>query len=341
VARAIAGLLFLLFLPHGCSDRGPQPGSQTGARVNRRTPGGPPTQILAVYEAWFGHPSHISVASVGYSSQDPAVIRKQIRHAKTVGISGFVVDWYGYREPFIDHSYALMQAAAAKEKFHVAMMYDETDNEDGATDEAIEDFKLFDKTYLSADAPGRQAYLTYNGRPVIFIFPKAGHTDWNRVRAEVNKWATPPWLIDEYPPGQFAAAIDGYYAWVSPGKGGWLADGSNWGEQYLDEFYGTMESKYPEKIAVGGVWASFDDSKASWSLNRHMSAREGQTLADTCRLFRQYSPANNPLPFLFVETWNDYEEGTAIEQRIPPGAHAYPCTNAGSTAVDNVKTAMN
>ena len=41
---------------------------------------------------------------------------------------------------------ALIQAAAAKEKFHVAMMYDETHNEDGATDEAIEDFKLFEKT---------------------------------------------------------------------------------------------------------------------------------------------------------------------------------------------------
>jgi hypothetical protein len=228
VARAIAGLLFLLFLPHGCSNRGPQSGSQAGERVNRRTPGGPPTQVLAVYEAWFGHPSHISVQTVGYSSQNPEVLSKQIRKAKSVGISAFVVDWYGYREPFIDHSYALMQAAAAKEKFHVAMMYDETHNEDGATDEAIEDFKLFEKTYLAADAPGRQAYLTYNGRPVIFIFPTQGHTDWNRVRAEVNKWSTPPWLINEYPPGPFAAAIDGYYAWVSPGKGGWTSSTEPW-----------------------------------------------------------------------------------------------------------------
>jgi hypothetical protein len=321
VARAIAGLLFLLFLPHGCSDRGSKQGSQPGPIVNRRTPG-PPTQTLAVYEAWFGHPRHISV---GYSSQDPAVLRKQIRRAKAVGISGFVVDWYGYREPLIDHSYSLLQTIAAKEKFHVAMMYDETDDEEGATDEAIEDFKLFEKTYLSADAPGRQAYLTYNGRPVIFIFPKAGHTDWSRVRAEVNKWTSSPLLINEYPPGKFAEAIDGYYAWVSPGQKGWTADGSNWGEEYLQEYYQTMESKYPEKIAVGGVWAGFDDSKASWSLNRHMSARDGQTLADTCKLFHQYSPHDNPLPFLFVETWNDYEEGTAVEQRIPTGARSYPC----------------
>ena len=297
---------------------------QPGPRVNRRTPG-PPTQILAVYEAWFGHPSHIPVSAVGYSSHDPAVLRKQILKARAVGIDGFVVDWYGYREPFIDQSYALMQSAAGKEKFHVAMMYDETHEEEGATDEAIEDFKLFEKNYLAADAPGRQAYLTYKGRPVIFIFPTQGHTDWTRVRAEVNKWNTPPLLINEYPPGPFAAGIDGYYAWVNPGPKGWAADGTNWGEPYLDEFYGTMESNYPEKIAVGAAWAGFDDRKASWSLNRHIAPRNGQTLADTCKLFHQYSPAGNPLPYLLLETWNDYEEGTATEQQVPAGG-GYPCS---------------
>jgi len=222
------------------------------------------------------------------------------------------VDWYGYREPFIDRSYALMQTIAAEEKFQVAMMYDETDDEEGATDESIEDFKLFKKTYLGPEAPGRQAYLMYNGQPVIFIFPKR-HTDWDRVRAEVNKWDKPPLLIDEYPPGASASAMNGYYAWVSPVVGG---NGSNWGEQYLTNFYNTMQSKYPDKIAVGGAWASFDDSKASWGLNRHIAPRCGQTTADTLNLWRQYS-TQLYMPYLLIETWNDYEEGTAIEKGIP------------------------
>ena len=49
-----------------------------------------------------------------------------------------------------------------------------------------------------------------------------------------------------------------------------------------------MKSKYPDKIAVGGAWPGFDDSKASWSLNRHMSQRCGQTLNDTMNISRQY-----------------------------------------------------
>ena len=122
----ISATLLLLFL-HGC----PSPGSGQITPLKYRAVGQSP-EVLAVYEAWFGHPAHISV---NYNSHDPAVIKNQIRRAQAMGISGFVVDWYGDREPFIDQSYALMQKLAAKNKFHVAMMYDETDADDDATDD--------------------------------------------------------------------------------------------------------------------------------------------------------------------------------------------------------------
>ena len=144
--RAITTCILILLLPNGCS----RPRSSPCARLQYRATGNSPRNI-AVYEAWFGHPKHISV---GYSSHDPAVINSQIRHAQAMGISAFVVDWYGDREPFIDRSYALMQTAAEKNKFQVAMMYDETNEEDGATDEAIADFTMFHDTYLSAECAG-------------------------------------------------------------------------------------------------------------------------------------------------------------------------------------------
>lgn len=274
-------------------------------------------EVLALYEAWFGHPRHISPAAVGYSSHDVAVIRRQMAEASARGISAFVVDWYGDREPFIDKSYSLLQTNAAREKFHIAMMYDEAKQEDGATDEAIADFTMFHETYLAHNSPGHEAYLTYQGRPVIFIFPTTGHTNWDQVRAVVSKWDHPPLLIDENLPGQYADALDGFYAWVSPGPKGWAADGSNWGEEYLTDFYRTMVSKYPDKMIVGGAWAKFDDSKASWGLNRHISARCGQTYQDTFSFWRKFVPADQPIPFVLVETWNDYEEGTATEPGIP------------------------
>jgi hypothetical protein len=316
--RMSIAFLFLFLLPHGCS----WPGLGHGQPLKHKATGNAP-QTIALYEAWFGHPKH---ASAGYSSHDPAVINSQIRRAKAMGISAFVVDWYGDRESFIDRSYALMQTAAANEQFQVAMMYDETDEEEGATDQVMADFTMFHDTYLSSKAPGHQAYLTYEGRPVIFIFPKGRHTDWNRVRTMVNKWNPSPLLIQENLPGSDADAFDGFYAWINPGEKGWAADGSNWGEQYLSDFYQTMQSKYPDKIIIGGAWSSFDDSKAAWGLNRHISARCGQTFADTSNFWRKYFPPDDLLPFVMIETWNDHEEGTSIEDGIPtcgPGTHEH------------------
>ena len=307
--RAIATISVCLLLPHGCD--GPW-GEQMTPLKHRATGGTPET--IALYEAWFGHPRH---TPAGYSSHDPAVISKQIQHAKAMGISAFVVDWYGSREPFIDQSYALVQAAAAEGAFQVAMMYDETDEEDGATEATIADLKAFHDVYLTPNSHGQQAYLHYEGRPMIFIFPKGTHTDWNRVRTFVDKWNPSPLLIYENSPGPYAAAFDGFYAWINPGEKGWSGDGSNWGEDYLSQYYRTMRLKHADKIIVGGIWAGFNDRKASWGLNRYISARCGQTFKDTSELWHRHFSPNDPPPFVMIETWNDHEEGSAVEGGIP------------------------
>jgi hypothetical protein len=304
--RVSSAILFIFWLLHGCSSSPP-------VRLKYPAVGKSP-EVLATYEAWFGPSNHISV---GYSSNDPDVLRKQIRKAKALGIAAFVVDWYGDRDPFIDQSYATLQTLAAKEKFRIAMMYDENNPAAGATDEVIADFTTFHNEYLSSTSPGHEAYLTYQGRPMIFVFPHGGHTDWARVRQVVNQWNPAPWLIQENLPGPHPEAFDGFYPWVNPGASGWKADGSNWGQSYLDDFYHTMATKYPDDIIVGGAWPGFNDNKASWSLNRHMSPQCGQTFRDSFNEWKKFFPPGQVIPFIMIETWNDYEEGTDIEPGIP------------------------
>jgi len=309
--------LFLLF--HGC-------GATRAVELTHKAVGNAP-QTLAVYEAWFGHPKHISV---GYSTNNPETVRTQMRKAKSLGITGFVVDWYGNREPFIDQSYAVIQKAAAKEKFTVALMYEEGDTDEGATDQVIADLTAFHDNYLLPNSPGHEAYLTYKGRPVIFVFPKGNHTDWAQVRTAVNKWSSPPWLMQENLPGPHPEAFDGFYPWVNPGPDGWAADGSHWGERYLRDFYKNMAEKYSDKIVVGGAWPQFDDSRAAWSLNRHISARCGQTYRDALELWKEYFPTGQVIPFMLVQTWNDYEEGSQIETGIPSCTQGSPGKNLTS-----------
>lgn len=311
----LSGLFFLLFfLFRGCSSTHLHiPGLDSQPPLKYRAVGTAPA-VLALYEAWFGMPGHVSV---GYSSHDPKTIHNQIEAAKARGIDAFVIDWYGDREPFIDKSYALMQSAAAKQGFHVAMLYDETHDPNGATDQTVADLTMFRNMYLSSRASGHQAYLTYQGRPVIFIFPTQGHTNWDQVRKIVDKWKPKPFLIDEFLPKDYVDAFDGFYAWINPGPKGWAPDGSHWGKGYLDHFYRTMRSQYSDRIIVGGAWPGFNDAKASWSLNRHMSARCGQTYSDTLNFWKSYFPPDQPIPFMMLETWNDYEEGSEIEPGIP------------------------
>ena len=277
-----------------------------------KAPEGSP-KVLAAYQPWFGNATHINV---GYSSQDPQVLADQIAKAKNLGIAGFVVNWYGPRKPFEDQSYSLLQKAAAGNDFKVAIMYDEDTEYPGqATNAVLVDLQYAYDRYIGPNAPAtRTSYLRYNGRPVIFIFPKDGDTDWKQVRDMVNSWEDPPLLImkDIYP--KYAGAFDGFYAWVNPGSNGWKRDGSNWGRDYLEGFYNQMTTEYPNKIAVGAAWPGFDDTRASWSRNRHMADRCGKTFEDSVRIFRRYFTESNPLPFLMVVTWNDYEEGTAVER---------------------------
>jgi hypothetical protein len=306
----LAAITFAAAAPSGCNHANSH---FVALKELPNSSGGP--KILADYQPWFGDPDHIDV---GYSSQDPNVLRKQIESARNMGIYAFVVDWYGPRRPFLDRSTALLQRIAGEQNFHVALMYDETQDDNGhATDEAMEAMDLAYKKYIGPTAAARNAYLTYKGRPVIFVFPKRGHTDWSQVRQQVNQWESPPiMLYEDDPPPQYAKAFDGEYAWVYPGAKGWTADGQAWGEDYLSDFYKKMR-KRPDEVTVGGIWPGFNDVKASWSLNRHIDARCGKTFEDTLRVFEENDEPSHPIPFVLIATWNDYEEGTAIERGIP------------------------
>ena len=292
----------------------------------------PPPVLLAVYMPWFGDHTHMDV---GYSSHNSSVLRKQIEHARDLGISAFVVDWYGDSAPYSDRNFALLQKVASKARFQVALLYNEPEDEDAlATDGAIAALDKAYKDYIGPSARYRDAYLTYEGRPMIFIFPKQGHVDWNQVREHCSGWAVAPLLIyKDEPPPQFANDFAGSFAWVQPGAGGWAADGSNWGEPYLENFYKTMTTQHPDKIAIGAAWPGFDDSAAKWGLNRHIQNQCGKTYDETLHFYNRFYDSSRSLPFLLIETWNDYEEGTAIERGTAVG-----CTSPGQNSAAQVQS---
>lgn len=290
------------------------------------------TLILAHWLGWFGLPNHRQPLP-RYVSTDPVAIRRQVAAARSMGIHGFIVDWYGPAtglplsneadRAFIDRAtQALFDGTQSETDFYVALMYDY-----GAlrgipvaqrTARMISDLQYAIATYLP-----RAAYLSYEAHPLIFLFP------YDEVRPDVRldevtdaisqagvsliyQNPTPDPTITPY--------VDGFFAWVQPSTyDSWQPDGSDWGGPYLDWFYQTMADPmlpYSGMLAVGAVWPGFNDSLAPWrgEAPRFIARREGQTWEATWDLAIQHQP-----PLVQIATWNDWEEGTAVE---PGESHA-------------------
>ena len=304
-------LAVLLAAGVGCSSKSSMHAdlNQT-LRSNFQAPSSGPV-LLAAYQPWFGRQGHINV---GYNSQDPVVLQRQIARAKNLGIEAFVVNWYGPRHNFEDRAYSTLQQTSAENNFQTAIMYDEdVQDPENATSAVIDDLQYAYDRYIGPKAQNRTAYLRFDGHPLIFIFPKGTFTDWNKVVQTVHSWDEQPLIIYKDIPPRWAGVLDGFYAWVNPGKQGWQQIGQNWGEDYLKNFYLRANNNFPNKLIVGAAWPGFNDSRASWSRHRKMDSRCGKTFDESLRLFRRFYTPDHPLPYLMIDTWNDYEEGTAIE----------------------------
>ena len=145
-------------------------------------PTGTRVPVLAFYYIWFDAGSwdraKIDYPAIGrYSSDDPTVIREQIRSAKDAGIDGFIVSWKS--TPTNNRRLRLVMTIAAEEQFKLAMIYQGLDfsRQPLPVDRVVADFALFRDTF--ADDP---AFLRMNGKPLT-IFSGTWAFDHDAVAA--------------------------------------------------------------------------------------------------------------------------------------------------------------
>lgn len=190
---------------------------------------------------------------------------------------------------------------------------------------------------------GNDAYLKYNGRPILQIFPanevipaSGPAPSWADVWIHIAKWnrdlprhcAQPPYNADngvplilfEGSPGFTHAGSDGSYYWIQP-------SGTDPATQYvfniapparstetLQRFYDTAR-KHRKKLTWGAAFKGFNSAQSAWGTNRVMDQACGQTWISSLTAGNMFYTSAS-LPFLQVITWNDYNEGTEIETGI-------------------------
>ena len=151
---------------------------------------------------------------------------------------------------------------------------------------------------------------------------------WSTLKSYMSKYVTPYKIVEENTFGE----VDGAYAWPQ----GLPYDNSQPGSQfcwqytgnyvngcptynYIANFYSAAQTAYQQNnqtIQMGTLYAGFDGSNNNW--NNNLIARQcGQLFPFLGTAITQAGyNKNNQLPWLLVATWNDYAEGTNIENGI-------------------------
>ncbi len=265
--------------------------------------------------------------SIGYNSNDPAQVHRQVEDMISRGIQGAIAAWYGAGSTLIDASTKLLRSEAELHagQFEFAIMEDV-----GALGSAakangcdVTDQLISDLTYVASQYESSSAYMRSNGRPVVFFFGvDAYYIDWSRV---VSSIPGNPLLIFQGASAFNREPSDGGFSWVNLNK-------SNPFDLDLaaqDSFYQTAKQAQ-NRLAFGTAYKGFNDTLAAWGANRVVSQQCGQAWQQTFAEVGKFYSSGEQLPAIQIATWNDYEEGTAIEPGIDNCIYLTP-SQSGST----------
>jgi hypothetical protein len=271
---------------------------------------GATTKIYAHLVGWFGGSNHMNV---GYHSDDATQVHRQVMDMMSRGISGVIIDWHGPSSTTINNTAMLMKKEAEGQngQFEFAIMEDAgalsssaSANHCDVTDQIIDDLNTI-ATQFSVSS----AYLRMNGRPIVFFFDvDTYYIDWNRVASSVSG---NPIFLFRGKDGLSHAQTDGAYQWADINS----TDPFDMQLAAQDQFYSAAVAS-PSQLAFGSAYAGFNDTLAAWSTDRFIHQSCGQTWLDTFTEVSKFYSSSHQLPAIQVVTWNDYEEGTAIESGI-------------------------
>lgn len=269
---------------------------------------GSTAKIYAHLVPWFGSGSHIDV---GYRSDDPAQVHRQVEDMVSRGIQGVVVDWFGPNATIENNATELIRKEAeAHPGFEFAIMEDAgalfnaaVANGCDVTDQLISDLGFISSQFLSSPA-----YMHLNGKLPIFMFGVNGfYIDWQRAQASVPANVQ---LLFRGQEGFQQSYADGGFQWVD------IVSQDAFDPQLSAQDAFFTAGLKSGRTVVASAYKGFFDPLAAWGTNRQIHHRCGQTWLDTFADLSKFFSTSNQLAALQIVTWNDYEEGSSIESGI-------------------------
>ena len=294
-----------------CVDNGDLRASNI-SKVSLRTLLSPSQQGAKLYTTYIPYWVHGSHPNIGYNSQDPNQVAKEITDLASRGLDGVLIDWYGPGSYEEGASEILKSQLEQQNGLQFALMIDQG---------AIEWFSCYPtcsatQALLNIIAFARQqgyfsspaAIHNDDGKVLVSQFGMEAYSiDWGTIQSQNSDLE---WIFENA--GGFSNAYTvGAYGWLSPKNP--LQQGYE-GLDYTN-YFEQIAGQHPSKLNWASTWKGFDDTVANWAPpgGRHIQQLCGKTWLDSWAAVRAYT---GRLDAVQVVTWHDYEEGTEIQSGI-------------------------
>lgn len=285
-----------------------------------------PKQVLALWYGWWQTPAYSGIWNQWrdvnetkhtcgsttyyplngvYDSTDPSLVESQVSLAQSVGITGFIADWWGTTS-VTDTSLGVLVGKANVTGFKVSAQYVQA--HPGTVNQAVSDILYLLRTYAS-----NPCWLLIGSTPVIFIYGKAvgqfSLAQWSQISSKVA--ASYPGgvaLIGSTIPNVAPAPFVAKYEYTLAGhlKGQTLQADTTWANT---NFPKKVSQQSANKVTTLTVMPGFD--------NRNPDSRETPLFIDRFNgslytALWQAAIKANP-DWVMVSTWNELHEGSDIE----------------------------
>jgi hypothetical protein len=260
--------------------------------------------VLAYYYVWYD-PDNFSRTlfqpAQPYNSDDVGVIKRHVDQAKSAGVDGFIVDWYGNGDR-TDSNFAHLLDVAQQSGFSATIHF-ETPHFWGSDDVTAQLKAFYD------NRSNHPAIVRYQGKPVIFFWRTSTFDNgtWSAIRAQVDPGHNSIWMAD----GDNFNVLGGD-AWdgIAPYAIAWSADPAT----QLPRWANTARSIAHDKLWSPVVSPGCDDTaaRAPTCIRDRGNGAYYQATWDGAL-------ASSPSWAVVVSTFNEWMESTQIEPSVQWG----------------------
>lgn len=293
-----------------CVDNGDLKASNV-SKINIHSLLGPTQQGAKVYTTYIPYWGNNSHPNIGYSSQDPNQVAKEITDLTSRGFDGVIVDWYG-QGSWEDGATQILKPVIEQSPLKFALMIDQgaikwhSCYPSCSATQALLDTITYARSlgYFSSPAAMKDG----SGKTIVTQFGMEFYSvDWPTILSANSDLH---WIFENA--GAFTDPYTiGAYGWLSP------KNPMQNGYEGLDytQYFESIASQNSSKLNWASTWKGFNDVVASWAPvgGRHIQQLCGKTWLDSWAAVRSYT---GRLDAVQVVTWHDYEEGTELQSGI-------------------------